>query len=282
MNWKTHEALVVDVETTSKYPTQEAIDADRKAPRNAQPARVIQFGTCLVTHDNGVINARSGNVWINPGVEVPAEVVEAIHLTDGELQAIRKAPPFSHYCRRIYDSMRRRKIVIGYNIMDYDGPVIDREMCICGLIEDGLHVRFPDSPMAEVIDVLILCRHLLIDAGLPDYRLGTVAEYFGISAEGSHRAGADCMMTWQILQAIKDHLPDDLDALLDQQALWQEFGSFWALRLDGSLALNCTSKKNPALKRGMTPEEVINLDNGFYGWTYKMVGDRARQMLPAF
>jgi len=283
MNWKRHEALVVDVETTSKYPTQESIRSDRRAPRDAHPARVIQLGTCIAEPGDTIDDlptTKAGSAWINPGMDVPADVIDAIHLTADELNHIRSDPPFSHFARRLVDSMNRRGLVIGYNILSYDGPVLDREIATCGLFdENALPVTFPDVP---IIDVLILARNMLVDAGLENYKLGTVANHFGIEADGAHRAGADCLMTWRILERLMPDLPDDLDELLAAQELWREFGNFWAIRLDGSLGLNCLSKKNPGLKRGMSPEQVINLDDGFYGWTYKMVGDRARQLLPAF
>lgn len=250
MDWPTD--IVVDVETTSKYPER---------------ARVIQLGTSVREADGTV---RTGAGWVNPGMPVPADVVEAIGLTGEELEAIRKAPLFRDLRRptpaEMITGMARRAVVIGYNILRYDQVVLSRELKMCGL----------EWPSVAVLDVMVMAQHLLVDEGLSDYRLTTVAGYFGLTASGAHRADADCQMTRGVLERLVPCLPDDLEGVLQWQADRVPLGNFWALRPDGTLALNCLSKKNPRLKRGMTQEEVYGLDQGFYGWTFETLGQWAQ------
>jgi DNA polymerase III epsilon subunit-like protein len=267
VNWKENQNIVVDLETTGRYPTQEAIDRDRRAPMDAVPAVPIQIGTSLKRSEteNRAGHGRpfeSGEVWINPGCEVPRDVVEAIGLTDAELAAIRDAKPFSHFAKMLHWSLSTRRVVIGYNILAYDQPILTRMFRLAGL----------DWPQpAWTVDAMVLAQHLLVDAGLPDYKLATVAEYFRIDAGGAHRAAADCVMTRGILDALAPQLPDDLGALLNWQNARADLGHFWALRMDGSLGLNCQSRQNPELRRGMSPSEVRECDPGFYRWAGKMI-----------
>lgn len=266
--WYDLPLLVVDTETTSKYPTEAAIRADRKATRDAHPARVIQLGTCTVDRDFDApdgYRVKHGNAWVNPGRDVPADVIEAIKLTPDELSRVKAAGPFRRWAPQLADAMEWRTVV-GYNILAYDLPVLEREFRLC------------EVPMPKVapIDVLIWASHLL--EGLPDFKLGTVAEACGVDVVDAHRAGGDCLMTWRILERLKPDLPGELPALLERQAFLAEFGSFWAVRMDGSVQLNCTHKSLP---KGTPWERVDKADGGFVNWTMKLIGPAARDYITA-
>ena len=60
-------------------------------------------------------------------------------------------------------------------------------------------VRMPRLP---IWDTLILARRELRD--LTDYRLETLAAYFGIKATGQHRALADCITTFQVYEKLNE------------------------------------------------------------------------------
>ena len=61
----------------------------------------------------------------------------------------------------------------------------------------GTEVRMPRLP---VWDTLTLARRELRD--LTDYRLETLAAYFGIKAAGRHRALTDCITTFQVYEKL--------------------------------------------------------------------------------
>lgn len=251
MTWKQSKMLVVDTETTSKYPTEAAIIEDRKAPAGAHPARVIQLGTCTVDPEGDGYALKHGAVWTNPGRNVPEDVVEAIHLKPEELEAIRRAAPFGKWAKHLVGSMEARGVVVGHNILNYDRSVLEREFSLCA-------VAFPD---VLVIDTMVWARHLF--DGTEDFRLETLAGALGVLGE-SHRAGEDCLMTWHILKHLMPEMPDDRAELVRVQDYLRGFGAFWSPRKDAPPVLNCRSKTIP---RGTSITEAARMDSGFVRWT---------------
>lgn len=77
-------------------------------------------------------------------------------------------------------------VLVGHNIRRFDYPFIANHF-----LNEGLLV-----PKNELLDTLELSRLYL---RLPNHKLGTIAEYFGISTDGAHRAMADVIMTREVL-----------------------------------------------------------------------------------
>lgn len=57
-------------------------------------------------------------------------------------------------------------------------------------------------PRNKCIDTLAAARRKV--RGVPDYKLGTLAEHFGIASEGAHRALQDCRITCGIYEKLKE------------------------------------------------------------------------------
>lgn len=80
-------------------------------------------------------------------------------------------------------------VLVGHNIRRFDYPFIANHF-----FNEGL-----PSMKNELLDTLELSRRYL---SIPNHKLSTIAEYYGISTEGAHRAMADVIMTRQILHKI--------------------------------------------------------------------------------
>ncbi len=57
-------------------------------------------------------------------------------------------------------------------------------------------------PRNKCIDTLAIAKRKV--RGVPDYKLGTLAEYFGVTREGAHRALQDCRTTYGIYLELKE------------------------------------------------------------------------------
>lgn len=230
MNWKEKPWPVIDTETTSKYANQ---------------ARVVQLGMYC--------DEVSWERFVNPGCEVPQDVVVAMKWTPEELDQIRSARPFSAYARQLEAGIKRHGFVVGYNFDSYYREVLTNELKRIGM----------DWPKVPIIDVMILARWCLIPTWKEsNFQLGTVAAFFGIH-ETAHRAAGDCKMTHEILKRLCIYLPDDLDSLM---AIQQDAVSVPFYTKAGSELYLQAPGKNPALKIGMGPETVMQLDLGYHNW----------------
>jgi DNA polymerase-3 subunit epsilon len=101
------------------------------------------------------------------------------------------------------------QVVVGYNILGYDLPLLESELRRVGLA----------LPPMRAVDVLIFAREL-VKTGR--HNLGEMARHYGITMETAHRADADAEACVRLLLAMAPQLPPDLDALLRLQAQWRD------------------------------------------------------------
>jgi len=161
-------------------------------------ARVWELG--VVEHlDDGTHGLSQ---FINPGMPIPPEIVELCGLSSDDLAGIAAAREFDYeHGMELFDATNG-KIVVGYNILGYDWPLLCAE-----LDRIGMKTPIPNG----IIDVLVLARRLFPTGS---HKLGAMAERLGISADGAHRTLADCAMTHELLMRMRPSLPEDLDELL--------------------------------------------------------------------
>lgn len=86
-------------------------------------------------------------------------------------------------------------VIVGYNV-NFD----------VNFLYDFL-VRCHGIPLKnDFIDVLRIARRVLPE--LPDHKQTTVAEHFGISTRGAHRAETDCLICAAVLEKLKENILD--------------------------------------------------------------------------
>lgn len=120
---------------------------------------------------------------IKPMRRVPPEATAIHGLTDADLARDGQAAAevFPAFARFTADS-----VLVGHNIRRFDFPFLVAHYARLDLA----------IPANDLLDTLDLARQQLY---LPNYKLGTVANHFGISTSGAHRATADVAMTRQVL-----------------------------------------------------------------------------------
>lgn len=136
---------------------------------------------------------------INPGIHIPAPATKVNGITD---EMVKDAPSIDKILPLFLDFIGDLPLV-GHNIHSFDLKFIDRETnALYGKVLSNAH-----------IDTLTLANYCL--PKLPRHRLTDLADYYGISAEGAHRALNDCRMNRQIYELLGEQLrqtPLDLPA----------------------------------------------------------------------
>lgn len=84
--------------------------------------------------------------------------------------------------------------LVGHNIHSFDMGFIYRDC-------EAFLSAFPDN---DYIDTLLLSRKCLPE--MAHHRMTDLAAHYGISTEGAHRALADCYMTQQVYELLKDEM----------------------------------------------------------------------------
>jgi len=162
--------------------------------------RVFEIG--LVTWDKGGLVETWGEL-MDPLVELDEKVVETTGVTTAEVAG---KPVFAEFADGI-ESRIRGRVVVGYNILTFDMPILAAEFERIGR----------SWPQCHVIDVLVFARQL-VKTGR--HRLADMAAKFGVEMDTAHRATADADATVRLLLAMSGELPQDLDSLLRLQVQW--------------------------------------------------------------
>jgi len=156
-DWKFFTA--VDVETTGLSPQEDRV---------TEIALVKMWGTHIVAQWSSLVN---------PGCPIPPYITQLTGITDA---MVADAPAFS----QLVDTIRA---FIGESTLLAHNVPFDRGFVCAELRRAGC------QPLPNPwVDTLTLARKYLPQ--LPNRRLATVAQHFGISTAGHHRAMADALM----------------------------------------------------------------------------------------
>lgn len=117
---------------------------------------------------------------------LPIEIVELTHITDEMLSG---GVELKEALRKLSEIVKG-KTAICFN-KDYDITFLERMFR-----ENNMVI-----PFGKVVDVLALARKRIRD--IDNYKLGTLAEYFGISYE-QHRALADCETLYKVFLKLNE------------------------------------------------------------------------------
>lgn len=138
------------------------------------------------------IRVRNGSVdeefssLVNPGRPIPYAASSVNHITD---DMVAGSPDFVEVLQKFLD-FTGDDVLVGHNINGFDMKFLYRDC-----------ERFFGQMLAnDYVDTLKLSRICI--PGLSHYRLGDLAEYYGFSTEGAHRALNDCRMNQQIYEEL--------------------------------------------------------------------------------
>lgn len=156
-SWKAYTAL--DVETTGLSPTDNRI---------TEIALVRLWGTHVVGKWSSLVN---------PCCSIPPYIVRLIGITD---EMVADAPVFRDLIPVI------REFIGTSTLLAHNAP-FDRSFIAAEFRRGG--ERPPENPWQ---DTLVMAKNML--PHLPNRKLVTIADHFGVSTAGHHRAMADALM----------------------------------------------------------------------------------------
>ena len=119
---------------------------------------------------------------LNSCEKIPASISEITGITTGMIQRYGKQPAVA---LEEFVGFIGEDLLIGYHV-NFDYTFIQQALNACG--KDKLHNK--------QLDVLALTRKKLED--VPNYKLSTICEHFGINISGRHRAMQDCLMVYEV------------------------------------------------------------------------------------
>jgi len=193
IRWQESPWVVLDTETTGLDPLT---------------ARVWEVA---LLHVGGRLDGHQMRSIIRPGQDIPADVVRLCRLDERDLHRIQVASDFGSSHVEWLTWPVEGRILVGYNILAYDWPLLQAECDRVG--------KAAPTPLA-IIDPLILARQFLPQ--LRSRRLREVARHLSVPAGQAHRALDDCWMTAGVLLRLASYLPADLSELVEMQAQWRE------------------------------------------------------------
>ena len=127
---------------------------------------------------------------VNPGKHIPEDVTEIHGITD---EMVKDAPKAKEALTKFIDFIGD-DILVGHNIKSFDLKFITAEC----------NRQFGKVPTNDYVDTLILARQCMPE--MAHKNLTVLAEHFGISPEGAHRALVDCRMNQKVYECLKGEM----------------------------------------------------------------------------
>lgn len=233
--------------------------------------RIVEFGSAVFK--GGKVLWR-GRALVNPGVEIPDEA-RAVHKIGNERVA--NCPPFSELLPRIQKKFDECPLLVGYNCLSFDVPMLNAEAARAG---SDWRV-----PVDKVIDLQVFVNWF--HRGERPRKLEVIASrlYDVHPSEGSaHSAAVDTQMTGELLMAMvkKGVIPSTLEACLEDQARYhtiieQEFRDWgpWIYRCRKTQRLRMGAGKNCGSLLSEVPKT-------FFSWALGNVSDLPEAAKVAF
>lgn len=151
------------------------------------------------------VKARKGKVveefseLVNPQRTIPFAASRVNNITD---DMVSDAPFFDEVLRNFLEFVGEN-VLVGHNIQSFDMKFIYRDC------ERYFHQLITN----DYVDTLILAKRCF-----PEWRhrrLGDLADYYGISTQGAHRALADCRMNQRVFELLGKEMNTEKKKTLD-------------------------------------------------------------------
>lgn len=126
------------------------------------------------------------NTLVNPGRKIPFGATKVNGITNA---MVAEAPAFSHVLAEFLD-FAEGLVLVGHNIARFDMKFIWRDA----------EQYFGEIPQNNYVDTLQVARKHL--PRMEHHRLVDLAEHYGISSEGAHRALNDCYMNQKVYECM--------------------------------------------------------------------------------
>jgi DNA polymerase-3 subunit epsilon len=238
--------LVFDTETTGVDP-KEARVVEVGAVESRSLFGDMPKGWRWADGQKRIIRKRAS--FVNPGVPIPKESSDITGITDDQVAS---AESWATLGVRFMASCEAYPILVGYNALEYDVPLVNAENA-----RHGIEARID---AAKTIDPVVFIRwHRRAERSRT---LGEMCKVYEVALDGAHRASADAEATERLLWAMvrEGTIPAELEPTMEMQAElkskldaeWKRFGYwFYVDRQDGTLRIG--AGKHCGVKVGSVP-----------------------------
>lgn len=186
---------------------------------------------------------------INPGIPIPAGATEIHGITN---EMVKDTPTFKQIAKGFLEYLNGCDIA-GFNILDFDLPLLDEEFRRAGLVWQTNNINFFDS-----------CR-IFRNKERRDLA-SAVKFYTGGEHTNAHDAGADIAATENVFFAQLEEYPDLQELSSEELAAFCAGGK--RLDLAGKILLN--ENNQPVYSFGnKTKGKLVTEDLGFANWILK-------------
>jgi DNA polymerase-3 subunit epsilon len=193
--------IALDLETTGTDPLD---------------ARIVELGLCeFVLNDGQLLRVKPLAKLFNPGVPISKSASQVHGITD---EHVKDKPLFRTAAPKLAQYLQGR-VVVGYNLFHFDGPLLKAEFARAGIPRpfDGV----------VIVDVYPYIREDYGSKRRPQSKsLGDQCAWWGVRLDSAHSAAHDAEATGRLLLAMqawpgsKPTMPWELDRILeDQRAL---------------------------------------------------------------
>lgn len=161
--------------------------------------RIVQIAYEIL--DENLKKVTSFEIKVNPGVDIPKEASDVHGITN---EMVKDAPPFKAIANELYRTLLGNHLG-GYNIINFDVPMLYNEFQRCG-------ITYPTPDVMMIDSFKIFCLNNKRD-------LQSAHRYYtGKGFDDAHDALADCTATSRILKRqllMHEDLPNDGEGLQD-------------------------------------------------------------------
>ncbi len=138
---------------------------------------------------------------INPGHHIPRFITGITGITD---EMVEHAPNANVVMKAFSKFLNNDDIIVGHNV-SFDLSFLDHA-CVKSCGEALSH---------RTLCTLRLGRRVMAANPIPSYKLGLLAEHYGISSIGAHRAKNDVIMTIELLKHFFQEVENKTEAALE-------------------------------------------------------------------
>lgn len=169
LNEKANNYTVIDLETTSRY---------------VNDCEVIELAAVKI-ENNKIIDTYE--TLVQPSDILPPAIINVTGITN---EMLVHAPQIQDVIQEYIDFIGN-DIVIGHNINAFDCNII-YDLC------EAFGLKYFSNDFIDTLHFAQKC-----DISVPNYKLSTIAEYFGIKYD-AHRALNDCIANYQCYELLKN------------------------------------------------------------------------------
>lgn len=228
--------VVVDLETTGKYPTSDTITEIAAARRPAEWFTTASRAERTAESPTGVGSASDVETFttlVNPGCPIPPLVQELTGITD---DMVSTAPPLREVLPELL-AFTEGCLIVAHNA-HFD----------LSFVAAACRTLALKTKPTVYLDTLKVSRKVLGKA-IANHRLATLADYYEVSEQPTHRALADVSATEQVLRGLlaTAHTTEhgDDEGLFPSQPSWQVLAPFLQQLPDLTDILNTSKTSSP-------------------------------------